>query len=313
MTTLWLAPNGDRRVRGRAAVPPPRRARHASPRRRSRRARSLSSPRRSTRDPTTTTTTSLGVVDRSSVVSSVPCWRTSSVTSGRGNARVSHEGVEPEGRTRRRFWGSGTRRTRRARRRRFTRRTRSRWRREANSSSRRARPQAALSDSLNLRAEYMARTPGRARGRADARIPAEFAAARWRQGLCVGTTRATRATAKRRRRDYRGRRISFVSERRGTAPLAAACAPPRTCTRERWIRSVEFAFALTPEAKGRILQGEANLQKRHEMRAPRAARAPGGSRTTRRSGARTAGRSWRSWWIAKGGPLDALSTRPSAD
>ena len=36
-----------------------------------------------------------------------------------------------------------------------------------------------------------------------------------------------------------------------------------------------FAFALTPEAKGRILQGEANLQKRHEMRAShlRAARA----------------------------------------
>ena len=96
------------------------------------------SPRRSTRDPTTTTTTSLGVVDRSSVVSSVPCWRTSSVTSGRWNARVSHEGVEPEGRTRRRFWGSGTRRTRRARWRRFTRRTRSRSRREANSSSRRA-------------------------------------------------------------------------------------------------------------------------------------------------------------------------------
>ena len=72
---------------------------------------------------------------------------------------------------------------------------------------------------------------------------------------------------RRRRRDSRGRDSSRdVSVARSFPSYLRPGALDSFC---------RFAFALTPEAKGRILQGEANLQKRHEMRAShaRAARA----------------------------------------
>ena len=116
---------------------------------------------------------------------------------------------------------------------------------------------AALSDSLNLRAEYMAWIR-------DARVDeptlarAAVAAARWRRWR------------RGRRRDddeiLADEILADVSVVRSFPSYLRPGALDSFC---------RFAFALTPEAKGRILQGEANLQKRHEMRAShlRAARA----------------------------------------
>ena len=151
---------------------------------------------------------------------------------------------------------------------------------------------AALSDSLNLRAVHGVDS-GRARGRADAR-------AGGRRGGAVETratsraTRATRATrAKRRRRDSRGRRISFVA-----FVFRRRVRFRRTFVPGRWIRSVGSPSRSLP--RRRVASYRARRICRSATRcapATRARRAPGGSRTTRRSEARTR-RSWRSWWIA---------------
>ena len=127
---------------------------------------------------------------------------------------------------------------------------------------------AALSDSLNLRAEYMAWIR-------DARVDeptlarAAVAAARWRRGRRVG------------RRGRRGRRrndddeILADEESPSSRSVSVVRSFPSYLRPGALDSFCRFAFALTPEAKGRILQGEANLQKRHEMRAShaRAARA----------------------------------------
>ena len=110
---------------------------------------------------------------------------------------------------------------------------------------------AALSDGLNLRAEYMAWIRDE---REDEPTLAQAAVA------------AARRRRARRRRATRENGAAADEGDEGEDEISSRSFP--SYLRPGELTSFcQLAFALTPEAKGRILQGEANLQKRHEMRA----------------------------------------------
>ena len=133
---------------------------------------------------------------------------------------------------------------------------------------------AALSDSLNLRAEYMAWIR-------DARVDeptlarAAVAAARWRRGRRVGRRGRRGRRRKRRRRDSRGR------DSRGRFRRAFVSVVPSS-------RGAGFVLSVRLRAhsrgEGSHLTGRGEFAEApRDARQPRARRAPGGSRTTRRS------------------------------